>query len=284
MNFDKETHTYSENGRTMISVTQLLRKHGLAPDYSAVDPEVLEARSRKGTLIHKEIEEWIKEGKEGFTPHLRSFIDYAPNLEGIESETILTDGFVAGTADLFFLEGGERVVADIKTTSTLHRDAVSWQLSLYAYLDGWRCSKAEAFHFGKEGELTVSEIPLKPKEEVERLIQAEKEGRIYQPSEIVPSWQLEELREAEELVRKTKREAEDAKRRADEVRAAIVSAMEKNGIHRFENESMRIAYIAPSKKRTVDAERLKKELPTVYEEFSKETNTKASVRITLKGE
>ena len=54
--FDEKTHTYTDDGKHLISVTQLMKKHGLAPDYSGVSESVLGAKAQRGTLIHKEIE------------------------------------------------------------------------------------------------------------------------------------------------------------------------------------------------------------------------------------
>ena len=40
--FNEENHTYTLGDKTLISVTQLLKKHGLSTDYSGVDAEILE--------------------------------------------------------------------------------------------------------------------------------------------------------------------------------------------------------------------------------------------------
>ena len=54
--FNSETHTYTnENGVELISTTQLLSKHHLAPDYSGVDSELLAEKREWGNLIHSEI-------------------------------------------------------------------------------------------------------------------------------------------------------------------------------------------------------------------------------------
>lgn len=58
--FNKENHTYTLDGKILISVTQLMRKHGLAPDYSGVNEVVLQRKAERGTLIHEEIERYIK--------------------------------------------------------------------------------------------------------------------------------------------------------------------------------------------------------------------------------
>ena len=57
--FNEDKHEYTLDGKKLISVTQLMSKYGLAPDYSNVDPEVLKRKAQRGTLIHKEIEDYL---------------------------------------------------------------------------------------------------------------------------------------------------------------------------------------------------------------------------------
>ena len=81
--FDEENHRYTLDGKTLISVTQLMKKHGLAPDYSAVSESVLAAKAERGTLIHKEIEDFNKGGEIGFTQECANYYDYVTS-NGIE--------------------------------------------------------------------------------------------------------------------------------------------------------------------------------------------------------
>ena len=46
--FNKEKHEYSDNGKVLISVTQLLKKHGLSTDFSNVDKDLLNAKAERG--------------------------------------------------------------------------------------------------------------------------------------------------------------------------------------------------------------------------------------------
>ena len=48
MIFNPETHTYTLDGEEYISVTRLMKKHGLSPDYSNVSEETLQAAAAKG--------------------------------------------------------------------------------------------------------------------------------------------------------------------------------------------------------------------------------------------
>jgi len=67
--FEEENHTYSLNGKTLPSVTQLL---GSSYDY--VSKNVLERASQRGLEIHKEIEMYLKEGVTGTSHEFAEFI------------------------------------------------------------------------------------------------------------------------------------------------------------------------------------------------------------------
>ena len=63
-------HTYKLNGKIIPSVTQLLD----TGEYNNVPEDFLEYSRQKGTLVHKEIEEYLKEGKKGFTQEFEEFV------------------------------------------------------------------------------------------------------------------------------------------------------------------------------------------------------------------
>ena len=63
LKFDEERHEYLLNGKKLPSVTKLLDNG----EYNNVDPEVLNRARERGTEIHKELEEYFKEGKLGET-------------------------------------------------------------------------------------------------------------------------------------------------------------------------------------------------------------------------
>ena len=154
---DKDTHVYYYGEeRINISVTQLLRKHGISPCYGAVDSDILEAASRKGTLIHEEIEHYIKYGHVGFTEEFGQYLEAIQGYTPMLSEhTVGSLAYsVAGTIDLV-ADNGE-ILADFKTTSTLHKESISWQLSLLSYLGGYNPKKLLAFHLGKKTKTGLS--------------------------------------------------------------------------------------------------------------------------------
>ena len=72
VSFDREWHTYRVDNKIVPSVTQLLDDGTY--DSPHIDKEVLEYARNKGTLVHKEIQEWLEEGKEGITEEFDEFV------------------------------------------------------------------------------------------------------------------------------------------------------------------------------------------------------------------
>ncbi len=68
--YNDEWHTYKLNGKIIPSVTKLLDNG----EYINVPESVLEYSKQKGTLVHKEIEEYLKENKYGFTQEFEEFV------------------------------------------------------------------------------------------------------------------------------------------------------------------------------------------------------------------
>ena len=47
--FKEDTHEYFNGDKKLISVTQLMRKHGLAPNYDGIPDAVLRAKAKSRT-------------------------------------------------------------------------------------------------------------------------------------------------------------------------------------------------------------------------------------------
>lgn len=283
--FNKDEHRYEYNGVTLISVTQLLQKHGLSPDYSQVPQKVLSMAADRGTLIHKEIEDYNKNHEIGFTKELDQFCAYIsehPSLKVVKSEFKLFNDVVAGCADLLLQDDKDLIIADIKTTSNLHIDSVSWQLSVYAYLSELNITKGQAFHFQKDGTLKVVDIELKPKETIARLFDCERQHIIFNPNANLDAALVQQLVTVEEVIKKYEEEKKKAEEQATSLRESIKSAMESTGLISFENERIKLTYVPATKKVIVDSAKLKTKYPDVAADCQKESQVKASLRITLK--
>lgn len=301
LDFDEETHTYTdkETGREIISVTQLMAEQGLAPEYSYVDQEYLRQCGERGKLIHKEIEEFIETGKIGFTKECLTFVENFESLlhrfgaDTAESEVVIDGEQFAGTADLILKKNGKngKVVAigDIKTTSTLHEDAVAWQLSLYSYavramgLSGEKSPRLFAIHFTKD-EMRIVHIKDKGSEAVENLLAMHRAGKKYSNELVgIDEGVLLALSEAEKVIAYHEALKKQLIKEEQEIRSAIMAAMEKQGIKTFSNDFMRITYIGESERTSVDVTALRKDHPEIAKEYEKKSVVKPSLKITLKG-
>lgn len=77
-----------------------------------------------------------------------------------------------------------------------------------------------------------------------------------------------------------KKELDEAEK---QLKAELVKAMGTYGVKSFENDLIKMVYVAPTTRSTIDGARLKKDHPDIAEQYSKTSTVSASVRVTLKG-
>lgn len=290
VNFDEKTHTYTnEDGRTLISVTTLLKKYGLAPDYSGVPEEILMKKAERGTMVHEEIEDYIKNNVIGFSAELSSFIKYTidNNIKIIKSEEVVNNDIVAGKFDLLCMRDGKLIRVDYKTTSSVHRQECSWQLSCYDYLDSIKADALEVWHFSEDGKMKIIAVPFVKTEFIENMFASERSGGLVEfnaPTVTVTDTQLEIIEEATRIIERAKRDADEAKKRLEDVNAAIMKAMTENCVKTFENDVVKITLVDAYTKSAIDTTKLKKEMPDIAEKYTRVSEVKASLKITLKEE
>lgn len=78
------------------------------------------------------------------------------------------------------------------------------------------------------------------------------------------------------------REMKALKEQEEELKAAILAAMEEQNVLKVDTPELTITYVAPSLRETFDSKRLKEELPELYDDFCKLTRVKASIRLKVK--
>ena len=289
--FDDNLHKYTVDGKEVISVTQLLQKHKITPSYDAVDKELLRVASERGTLIHEEVEKWIKKGETGFTEESEKICDYlferADENSEIISEQMVANDVVAGRFDVLYTHEKKLVLTDIKTGNTKHLFGWTWQLSLYKYL--------YEKMYGKEidsleilwanGDLTVIPCEYVGDDKIENLLNAEREGRLISDVDLGVS--EEELVDLEELMEDIKSKEEELnllKEKVDKVKETLYGTMEKEGIKTVDRNKLKITYVAPSTRISVDSKKLQKEEPEIYNKYVKTTTVAGSIKITLMGD
>jgi hypothetical protein len=289
--FNEEFHQYSIEDKNLISVTQLMSKHRLAPDYSFVDQELLKSKAERGTYIHSEIEKYIKTGEIGFTPELIFVIEQIKKLKlkNLQSEVVVFNEKygVAGTVDLIADKSKKRIMADYKTGQNVNIEPVRWQLSIYAYL--WELMGNEPidelYLFHLNDNPRVVKIEEIERAEVIKLLESELEGNLYQGKALIyPLHDLERLMVLEERIRLVDLQKKEYEEEQKKLKECIKNAMVEQAIKSWEfpDGSLKITYIAPQQRVGIDTTRLKKEMPEIAAQYEKITEVSDSVRITLR--
>lgn len=302
--FEEEGHTYKLNGNIAdITITELLKKHGLAPKYDFVDKEVLKKSAEKGKIIHQDLENVLnKENYDAETEEGRQFAKWVKdNLDCGVGEQLLGLDYngmlICGTADVMgILKDKSYVVADHKCTNVFHREYVSWQVSLYDYMArklgkekvngkvlNWKgARKFYCFHYN-DGKMKVYELDKIPDSEIEELLKKEFDGEKYQRKELVVAPELQlQFKQAEQALLKVEQDYKLAQEKAQKVREELLKLFEEQHILQWKCDDMTISYVPETDTTRVDSNKLKREYPQVFANVQKLSKKKAYIRITTK--
>lgn len=307
---NEKDHVYTVDGEiASISVTELLKKHGLAPDYSGVSAATKEKSAKRGKQVHEDLEKVLNTADyEPKTEQGKQFKEWvSDNLDCGVGEQLLAyvqDGLIiAGTADVLGItKQGELIIGDHKNTAKFAREYVSWQVSIYDYflrrigeekINGRKLSWCGAsafycFHYNPEsGDMTVYTLDKIPDLEIERLLECEKTGEKYERAELAIEPELrEKFLAAEERFVLLETETKKAQEERDNLRNELCALMEKQRITSWESPDKRVlvSYIFPTDKIVVDSKKLKERYPNVFTECQKMSHTKAHLRVTVRDE
>lgn len=285
--FDEEKHEYRLGDKILSSVTQILEATLFEKKYDNVDEDTLKKAAQKGSLVHKEIEDYINRGALGFTDELYNFITLKEDnkLNDIQSETKVHDDNMAGTIDIIAVKGGKgqkkkKILADIKTTYKLDKEYVSWQLSFYAYIvEHTTHIKIDELYaiWLKNSEYDFVKVERKSDKQVEDVLEAFKNGvkidfttttlqTIPKDTQIDFCGYMKQIKAIEEKTAK--------------IKEAILKEMEERGIPKIDLGDITITYKAPTTKTSVDTAKLKKD--NLYDKYIKTSNVKSSITIKIK--
>lgn len=281
--FDALTHTYfNVDNKRLIGVTSLMAKHHLSPDYSNVPEAVLKKAAERGTAVHKLFEAYDNGETVEETPELAAYRKLGLHI--VASEYLVSDNeFVASSIDKVVFVDEETVdLADIKTTSVLHKEAVAWQLSIYKYLFLLQNPHLKVRNLfaiwvrnGKaQIENIVNEIPA---EEVQRLFKCEREGWIYvaqyQPLPVEARSLVANLVKLSEMKAAVKA-LEDACSQQSE---KVMEYMQKSGLKTLTEPEGTFTLKDSYTRETIDSKALKEREPEVYRKYIKTSTVKPSL-------
>ena len=136
--FIEDSHIYLCDGIILPSITQIL-KIKFKSKYDGIPKEVLERASELGTRVHKAIEEFEQYNfNDVGCTELRNykFLKKTYKFECLNNEVPVilfkdNEPVACGRLDLVLEENGEVGLGDIKRTSTLDKEYLTYQLNLY---------------------------------------------------------------------------------------------------------------------------------------------------------
>ena len=301
--FDELLHTYQCGGKTLMGVTSLMEKHGLSPDYGDIDPVVLGGAAERGSAVHKAIEDYnngntvifkdtLYGGKTVLSAkELQANLDAYKSLcvKAIASEFLISDNkIVASSIDIVEGTDEEGVVniCDIKTTSEVHKDALSWQTGIYRYLlerqcKGVKVDKCYCLHIRKGIGKRIPIIPVS-EEKVKALLDAESKGLIYSEEKVsalsvVSPKTLALIVNTDIEIAKIKERLKELEEGAALARENLYHYMLDNGIKELECDGGVLVLKSPTQRTGVDSKKLQSEYPEVYAKCVKLSEVKGNV-------
>lgn len=283
--FDELLHTYTLDGKQLSGITTLLDRQLFPDKYSGVSEAVLDRAKMRGSIVHQQIELHDELGTEADTPLL---IDYEKikeqnGLKVSANEYLVSDlDHVASSIDIVF-EGN--ILCDIKTTSQLYKDYVSWQLSIYAYLfelqnPGEKVERLVALWIPKDKKMKLVEIERKPSEWCAELIACDKRGEQYQVPTIAESeTALTIPTSVVQTVIDIEQELKRLQTLKKELQSGLLAEMKKANVKSFKCDGLSLTYKAPTTRASIDTKMLEEKYPEIYRECLKESEVKESIMI-----
>lgn len=172
-----DQHRFVLDGQVLRvrSVTRVLRKAGLLPDYGQIDPVVLARAAARGTAVHQACLEMNTGVVEPFTaeecvPYVRAYQQFVRDTRyvsvGNEVPLHYPEHGVAGVPDTWgYLYQTQPVVLDYKCTYSLHVPSVALQLAGYRSLIArhhpeWGYAQLFALHLRRTARYTLEPCDL----------------------------------------------------------------------------------------------------------------------------
>ena len=285
--FNELDHTYTLTDKSLNGVTSILNRQLFADKYSGISDEVLNKAAEYGKGVHESIELYDSLGIGEDEDAVKSYIKLCQKegLTRLDNEYLISDNdYVASSIDVVF---DDCSLADIKTTSHLDEEYVSWQLSIYAYLFEKQNPDLQANRLlaiwlpkARYGKPKVVEVPRKPVSEVIRLIEADKAGQQYVPS-VASSTEITIANDVVQEVIRIERELKELKDKQTELREGLLKQMQDHNIKSFKTDGLSLTRKLATTKTSLDSKMLQEKYPEIYNECLKTSEVKESLLIKI---
>ena len=292
--FDELNHTYHLGRKKLHGITGTLIRKAFPDTYKDIPEEVLKKAAERGGMIHNSFELFCTvfgadlNAYPNPTTEIQDFsrMLHTYGLRHVASEYLVSDNtnFASSIDGVFADEDGNIVISDYKTTSTLHYDNVSLQLSIYArwfeQMNPKLKVKDIVCMWFKNGQSKFQPLPRVSDEKIDELVEA------YLNDDDAYHYEVE-IPEGFSMLEQEYRiltERMDAIRiRQEEVKAQLMKMMEHNKQKSIKTSYASYAYIPESAQTKFDSKRFKESVSEdEYNKYLKTSTVKAQIKITLK--
>lgn len=290
--FVEDTHQYFLGDRELKGITSTLVRLAFPDTYKGIPPSVLKRAAERGSIVHQTLElfntmfssditKWVGT----VTPELQAYSDMleAYELKHLAAEYIVSDNehFASAIDEVLADADGEVWLIDYKTTSQLHYEQVSLQLSIYArwfrQMNPAVKVKGIAAMWLRGDNSKFQPLPLVPDDKIDELIAAYLNNDTGYTYHVEIPEQFSILEQDYMLV--TAR-MEILAKRQEELKRQIMQLMEAGKTKSVKTAYGSYAYVAASTVRKFDSKAFKEAVSDEeYSKYLKETITKPSIRI-----
>lgn len=293
--FNEENHTYFLGDKQLSGITGMIKRQLFPDKYKDVPQFVLGRAAERGTKVHHDCQ---FADVTGFEPESQEAVSYimirtGAGYSALDNEyTVSDEEHFASNIDCVWEKDGTIALADIKTTYKPDIEYLEWQLSIYAYLfekqnPELKVSKLYGvWLYNEKSEL----IPLFRKSDVEvkRLLQCEIEGTRYLDTETALEHKQDEVQLLpKDVINKyleAVAEVERIQPFIDGFKDSLKRAMVEHDVKSWDTGVLKATITPAGIKKSFDTKRFQSEHPELYKQYIKETETAASIRITLRKE
>ena len=286
--FNQEQHTYTntETGEVYKGITGTLI-HRLFPDkYKDIPQHILDNAAIRGSNVHEEIELIETVGINPATEEGKNYLKLkeANGLNFLESEYTVSDleHYATNIDAIYEVEDNVVDLADYKTTYKLDKESLSWQLSICAYFlikNNPHIKVRKLFGIWLRGDIAqLIEVERHSDAEIQALIEADQKDAVFDYSPAFPDYIIENETALYFIGKRIKELTEEYER----IKGEVLQKMTENGDKSFDTGNVLITLVAPSSRETFDSKKFKADHADIYGQYVKTTQTKESLKLTLR--
>lgn len=287
--FYENTHQYFLGDKQLKGITGILSRNLFADKYSDVPDFVLKKAAEKGSMIHASCQQsdmfGICSTKEA---ELYQKLKAEKGITTIANEYLVSDEDEYAT--MIDVVGDDYSLYDIKTTASLDKEYLSWQLSINALLfemqnPGLKAGKLFGIWI-RNGKAQLVEVPKIDSKTIERLLWCDSNGIPFETEKpaIAPeiTQELARLSELESTIQLFEAEIKDVKEKHEKLKGFLLEQMSKNGVKKWETDNIVVTYVEPTERVSIDSAKIKAGQPDIFEQYKKTSPVKESLRIKIK--